>query len=125
MYRAGVVNFLPGKIDQTQGSEVICIPGIEGHMFHILLQLSIEFLFGNDEGGERDGRRIRFFPFDISVLDRRSFLIHEKLDAKIEPDLVFSQGFSQFFPEIIFTLWNALPNGPQHLRELPSGRPGF
>src|SRR6185295_11930819 len=46
--RAGIVNVLPGKIDQTQGSKFVCIPGIESHAFHILLQLTIKILLGNN-----------------------------------------------------------------------------
>ena len=99
----------------------MCIPGVERHLFHVILQLTIEFLFGNEQRGNRNGRRIRFFPLDIGVLDGRPFLIHKKLDAKIEANLPFPEGFPQFFPEIMFTLRSALCNGAQHLGQLPSG----
>lgn len=121
MARAGIVDVLPGKIDQAQGSQFIGVPGIERHIFHILFQLRIEILLGNDQGGDRNGRRIRFFPLDIGIFDRRPFLIHEKLDAKIEADFPFPESFPQFLPEIMFTLRSALWNGAQYLGQLPSG----
>ena len=39
---AGIIDLLPGKIDQAQGREILCIPGTERHVLHFPLQLGIQ-----------------------------------------------------------------------------------
>jgi hypothetical protein len=111
---AGIVNLLPCKIDQAKRSEFICIPGIEGHVFYVLLQLSIEILFGDDQCGNREGQRIRLHPLDIGILDWRSLRIHKKLDAEIEANIPCPECFSHFFPEIMLFLHASLHQGAQY-----------
>ena len=66
---AGIIDLLPGKIDQAQGREILCIPGTERHVLHFPLQLGIQILFRDDQRGDRDWRRICLLPFDKCMLD--------------------------------------------------------
>ena len=84
---AGIIHVFPGEVDQAKRRKVSRIPGIERHLFHFLLQLRIKILPGDEQCGDGNGRRIRFLPFDIGLLNGSLPVIDEKLNAKLETDI--------------------------------------
>src|SRR6266496_3339126 len=115
---AGIVDFLARQIDQPERRKFRCIPWVVCHVFHILLKLRIDLLFGDDQGRDGNRRGIGFLPLNVGVLDRRPFFIHKELNAKIEANIRRLQSVVQFLAQIILLCITALKQGPQTTSQL-------